>query len=786
MFLLRPAALLALTAAVAATPAPADEPKKPAPKGPPNRLAKESSPYLLQHAHNPVDWYPWGPDAFAKAKKENKLVFLSIGYSACHWCHVMERESFANPEVAKLLNQHFVCVKVDREERPDIDDVYMTALSAAGQQGGWPLTMFLTPDGKPIFGGTYFPPEDKKVGDGTIPGMKTIVARVVELDAKDRAGLEKQADHIAGLTADALDRNSRLIAIVALDRALVDAAADGFETDPEHGGTGSAARKFQGTKFPRPPVWQFLLSQSKRKGREDLAKAVHLTLRKMAEGGIYDHLGGGFHRYSTERTWTVPHFEKMLYDNAQLAELYSDAFAATPDPLYKRTVAETLEFVRREMTAPGGGFYSALDADTNHQEGEFYVWTKDEIAKVLGADAEFFNAVYGVDAPNFEEKFHILRLPKPLAEVAKDRKLTDAELLAKLDPLKKKLFDARAKREKPFLDTKVIAAWNGQMAAGYARAGQVFGNKEWVAAAAAAADFVLAKMRDKDGRLFRLYAAVPGEGAKARGTAFLDDYAYLAHGLLNLHDATGDKKWLDAAKQLTDTSIKFHGDGDRAGLFYTPSDGEKLFARGKDGYDGVQPSGNSQTARNLLRLAAKTGEKAYRERCEKTVKGFALTLRTNPMSLPTMAQCLDEILAAGGVAEAPAAKVDPPKNPKASADVVTVALKLEPAADGRRAFALTLTVAPGWHVYANPSGNETLADAETAVAVFVGGKEVKSAVAYPKGKETGDGKDRHAIYEGAVTITGSFAAADGEVEVRVKVVACKEGACLLPSTLRVK
>ncbi|MBA4065544.1 MAG: hypothetical protein C0501_17880 [Isosphaera sp.] len=783
--LLRPLGLAALTAAVALTPAPADEPKKDAPKGPPNRLAKESSPYLLQHAHNPVDWYPWGPDAFAKAKKENKLIFLSVGYSACHWCHVMERESFASPEIAKLLNQHFVCVKVDREERPDLDDIYMTALTVVGQQGGWPLTMFLTPDGKPIFGGTYFPPEDKKVGDDTIPGMKSILAKVVELD-KDRAGLEKQADHIATLTADALDRNSRLIAIVKLDRELVDGAADGFEFDPEYGGVGSPARKFQGTKFPRPPVWQFLLGQSKRKGKDDLAKAVHLTLRKMAEGGIYDHLGGGFHRYSTERTWTVPHFEKMLYDNAQLAELYSDAFAATPDPLYKRVVAETLAFVKREMTGPGGGFYSALDADTNHQEGEFYVWTKDEIVKVLGADAGFFNAVYGVDAPNFEGKFHILRLPKPLAEVATDRKLTEAELLAKLEPLKQKLFDVRAKREKPFLDTKVIAAWNGQMIAGYARAGQVFGNKEWVAAAAAAADFVLTKMRDKDGRLFRLYAAVPGEKPAARGTAFLDDYAYLTHGLLNLHDATGDKRWLDAAKELTDLSVRFHGDGDRPGFFYTPSDGEKLFARGKDAYDGVQPAGNSQTARNLLRLAAKTGDKAYRERCEKTVKGFALTLRTNPASLATMAQCLDELLAAGDVAGPPPGKVDPPKNPRLSADVMTAALKLDPAAGGRRSFTLTLTVAAGWHVYANPVGNETLADAETAVAVFVGGKEVKSVPVYPKGKETGEGKDKHAIYEGTVTITGSFAAADGEVEVRVKVVACKEGTCLLPSTLKVK
>ncbi|HVL13431.1 MAG TPA: DUF255 domain-containing protein, partial [Gemmata sp.] len=336
----RPATLTAaLAVALAATLSHADEPKagKDVPKVKPNRLAKSSSPYLLQHANNPVDWYPWGPEALDRAKKEKKLIFLSVGYSSCHWCHVMERESFSNAAVAKILNEHFVCIKVDREERPDIDDIYMTALSVTGVQGGWPLTMILTPDAKPIFGGTYFPPDDKKVGEDTIPGIKSILARVIELDQK-RSELEEQADHIAKLTVEALDRNSRLVALVKLDRELVDGAADAFEIDPEYGGTGSKTRQFKGTKFPRPPVWQFLLAQSKRDGKAALAKDVHRTLRNMAEGGIYDHLGGGFHRYSTERTWTVPHFEKMLYDNAQLAELYSDAHAAAPDPTYRRVV----------------------------------------------------------------------------------------------------------------------------------------------------------------------------------------------------------------------------------------------------------------------------------------------------------------------------------------------------------------------------------------------------------------------------------------------------------------
>jgi uncharacterized protein YyaL (SSP411 family) len=784
---LRPLSLVALLAALAVQPTIADEPKdkdKPVPKGKPNRLAKSSSPYLLQHAHNPVDWYPWGPEAFERAKKENKLVFLSIGYSSCHWCHVMERESFSNPDIAKVMNENFVCIKVDREERPDVDDIYMTALSVTGTQGGWPLTMILTPDGKPIFGGTYFPPADKKVGEDTIPGMTSILARVIELNKKERPELEKQAEHVAELTVDALNRTALGVALVKLDRELVKGAVEAYDFDPEHGGTGSKARDFRGTKFPRPTIWGFLLTQTKE--NEAITKAVKLTLRKMAEGGIYDHLGGGFHRYSTERTWTVPHFEKMLYDNAQLAEVYSEAYHLDPDPLYKRVVAETLDFIKREMTGPDGGFYSALDADTNHAEGEFYVWTADELDKVLGADAAFLKAVYG-GAPNFEEKFVILRLPKPLAEVAKDQKLTEEQLLAKLEPLKKKLFEARAKRERPFLDTKVIAAWNGQMIAGYAKAGEVFKNPEYTKAAATAADFVLSRMRTKDGRLLRLWAAAPGEKPAAHGTAFLDDYAYLAHGLLTLHDATGEKKWLDAARELTETAIKWHGDA-RGGFFFAPSDGEKLFARPKDSYDGVQPSGNSQMARNLVRLWQKTKDAKYRDLAEKSIKLAALTLRTEPSSVPTMARALDEFLAAGGGDATPdAKKPDPPANPKDSADVVAAAAKVEEAGEGTRKFTLTLTVADGWHVYANPVGDDTLLEAQTAVTVLVAGKEVEAKVEYPKGKPAAGGKEKYSVYEGTVTITGTVPAGKGDaVEVRAKVVACKEGLCLRPSVLKAK
>jgi uncharacterized protein YyaL (SSP411 family) len=649
--------------------------------------------------------------------------------------------------------------------------------------------MFLTSDGKPIVGGTYFPPEDKKIGEETAPGLKSILTRLAAHDKQEHDSLVTQADHFAKLTAEAIERSSRVIALVKLDRELVDDAVERIEIDPLHGGTGSKARVFKGTKFPRPPVWEFLLSQSKQKGKEELAAKLQLTLHKMAEGGIYDHLGGGFHRYSTERTWTVPHFEKMLYDNAQLVELYTDAYAINPDPTYKRVVAETLAFVKRDMTSPEGGFYSALDADSNHKEGEFYVWTPDEIKQVLGNDDDsaFFKAVYGVSTPNFEGKFYILRLPKPLAEIAKEQKLTEPELLAKLAPLKQKLLDARTKREAPFLDTKVIAAWNGEMIAGYARAGQVFKNNEYIKAAATAADFILTKMRDKDGRLFRLFGAPPGEKPSAKGTAFLDDYADLVHGLLNLHDATGDKKWLDTARQLTDTAIKFYGDGERGGYFFTPSDGEKLFARSKDSYDGVQPSGNSQTARNLLRLWVKTREPKYRELCEKTMKQFTFTLRTSPVSMPTMALCLDEFLAAGTAGNPSGEKVDPPKNPKESSEVVKAELKLLPPADGRRSFTVTVSITAPWHIYANPVGQEMLAEAQTEAVVYVGGKKVEAAIEYPKGKELTDTDGtKYAVYEGEVKISGSFPVGDGEVEVRVRATACKEGKCLLRSTIKLK
>ena len=790
--LLRVMFLFALLASLALHSAAADEPRakeQPAKKTRLNRLARSSSPYLLQHAHNPVDWYPWGAEAFERAKKEKKLIFLSIGYSSCHWCHVMERESFSNAEIAKVMNDHFVCIKVDREERPDIDDIYMTALSVTGVQGGWPLTMILTPDGKPIFGGTYFPPEDRKVGEDAIPGLKSILARVIELDRKERPELEKQADHIAKLTNDALDRNTRVIALVNLDRDLVNGVAAAFEIDPEHGGTGSKARMFKGPKFPRPPVWQFLLTQSKLKGKDELAKQVRLTLHRMAEGGIYDHLGGGFHRYSTERTWTVPHFEKMLYDNAQLAELYSDAYAITPDPVYKRVVAETLDFIKREMTSPDGAFYSALDADSEHQEGEFYIWKPEEIRKVLGeADTKLFSQVYG-DALNFEGKATIFRLPKPLAEIGERDEAErgrvnretgtpegEAAQGSRKAPAAVSRYESDRRLERR--DDRGIRASGG----GFQESGVPEGRNQRRGVHS-----------HPDARQGRPAPACVRRGARREASR---NGNRVPRRLLLLHPRIAEPPRRDRGTRSGSTPRRNSPTSrsnsmpmaTKDGFYFTPSDGEKLFARAKDGYDGVQPSGNSQMARNLLRLAEKTGNQSYRELCQKTMKQFALTLRMNPGSVPAMALCLERYLASGGTTPKSSGKFHPPKKLKESADVVKAAMVLGKESDGRRKATVNLKIADGWHIYANPIGNETLLESQTAMTIQVNGTEVKVDLTYPKGKEYEDSSgDKYQIYEGEAILTAHFAAPPtAQIEARVKLIACKDGKCLLPSVLKVK
>jgi uncharacterized protein YyaL (SSP411 family) len=619
--------------------------KAPKDKPPTNRLARESSPYLLQHAHNPVDWYPWGPEAFARAKKENKLVFLSIGYSSCHWCHVMEKESFSHPEVAKILNKHFICIKVDREERPEIDHVYLTALNVMGNRGGWPLSMWLLPDGRPIVGGTYWPREDKEIDGEKVRGFQSLLLVIQNFWEKKPEDIREQAQKLAQATTEALTGNLIGTALVELDRKLVAAGVEevreGF--DKVHGGFGNPARNFRGTKFPMPPYLLFLQAESARRKAPDLEEIVRVTLDHMAQGGIYDHLGGGFHRYSTERTWTVPHFEKMLYDNAQLLEVYAHACQRDKQSRDAQVLRQTLDFVQRELTAPEGGFYSALDADSEGEEGRFYVWTKRELDAVLTnkADKALLEKVYGVEeGTNFEGQYHILRLPKSLRERAAEMKLSEEQLEARLGPLRRKLFAVREPRARPFLDTKVVTGWNGQMIAGMARAGQALGDKKAIAQARRTADFLWDHLRTPDGRLLRTWAAVPGQKPRGRGNGYLDDYAYFVHGLLALHDVTGEARWLARARQLTDTQALFHADPEHGAFFYTSSDHEKLFARAKDQFDGAQPSANSVTAGNLVRLWQKTGEKRYGDLAGRSFRAFAGSLKTGPGNLTGLLEAL--------------------------------------------------------------------------------------------------------------------------------------------------
>ena len=791
--------LLGMLLLLAADPR-AAEPAKEKERTKPNRLVKESSPYLLQHAHNPVDWYPWGAEAFERAKKEKKLVFLSIGYSSCHWCHVMERESFSNRDVADYMNQHFVCIKVDREERPDIDDIYMTALHVMGARGGWPLSMFLSPEGRPIVGGTYWPREDREINGESLSGFTTILKRVDTIWREKPKEVAEQAEHFAEKTNESLGLALRGNPIVALNRALANGGAELIREniDPVHGGIGSKEGKHKGTKFPMPTAVGLLLEQAVRDKDDDLRRQVLLTLDKMLMGGIYDQAGGGFHRYSTERTWTVPHFEKMLYDNAQLVELYAEAYRQTRNPTYARVIRETLAFVQREMTSPEGGFYSALDADSNGNEGEFYVWTPEEIEKALGAkaDSDLLRAVYGVDGrPNFEEKQFILKLSRPLEEIAKEQKLPVEELEKKLTAAKTKLLEYRGKRARPFLDTKILTAWNGQMIAAYAKAGEVLKEPEYVKTAVRATEFVLKNLRTKDGRLLRTYGKNGDGKAEAKLNAYLDDYASFIHGLLNLHDATGENRWLDEAKALTEIVVKWHGDPNGGGYFFTSSDHEKLFARPKDYFDGAQPSANGTMVGNLVSLWQKTKADGYRQLAEKSFRQFAGILRSNANGVPGLCSALHRYLDA--VPEAKEPKKEDPKKVEAKIDrtsktddVVKMVATAEKPVNGKRTATIKLTIEKPWHIYANPTGNAGVKN-QTTITVRVNGKPIEAEIEYPEGtkvvdKDSGD----YRIYTGEVVIKATFpqlADAEMAVDIWAKVQACSEepnARCLQQATLK--
>ncbi len=603
-----------------------------------NRLAKETSPYLLLHAHNPVDWYPWGEEALAKAKAENKPIFLSIGYSSCYWCHVMERESFMDDEIAAFMNKHFVCIKIDREERPDIDEIYMSALHALGRPGGWPLTMFLTPQAKPFFGGTYFPPRDKEVktAEGEPPQRVTGLLTLLGLVADRWRTAPEELSGVGDQLADHLKRELGKESLVPeeIDPKIAESAVAALaeQYDAEYGGFGYSAVNARRPKFPEPSNLMLLIDYVRRTEDADARKMLVTTLERMAAGGIRDHVGGGFHRYSTDRFWRVPHFEKMLYDNGQLATVYAEAWALTRRDDFRQVTQEILAFVGREMTDACGGFYSALDAETDGDEGAFYVWTRPEVkAELEPGEFDLFADAYGVARePNFEERY-VFELARPLAETAARHKLTLGQLDERLRKSREKLLAARGRRERPLTDSKILTSSNGLMIRGFADAGRLFGNDDYLARARRAADAVLTHLRTPEGRLLRTYTA-----GEAKLNAYLDDYAFFIDGLLALHRATQEQKWLDAASELAEVQQKLFWDDRSGGYFFTSGDHEALLARPKDPIDSATPSGNSVAAGNLVYLAAALDRPENLARADKTVRAFARFANRSPAAMPRM------------------------------------------------------------------------------------------------------------------------------------------------------
>jgi uncharacterized protein YyaL (SSP411 family) len=560
----------------------------------PNRLAEATSPYLLQHAENPVDWWEWGPEAFQRARAEDKPVLLSVGYAACHWCHVMAHESFEDPETARLMNERFVNIKVDREERPDVDGVYMDAVQAMSGHGGWPMTVFLTPDGEPFFAGTYFPAQDRH----GMPAFRRVLAAVSQAWNDRREDVVQQGKRVVGALArpaGAADQQ--------LNEELLREARAALRSlfDPEWGGFGPAP------KFPQPMTLELLLRMHLR-GYEGASDMVTTTLARMASGGIYDQLGGGFHRYSTDREWLVPHFEKMLYDNAQLARVHLRAWQVTGRERFREVALETLEYLLREMRHPGGGFFSSQDADSEGVEGKFFAWSHDEFVRVAGEDGDLVAAYFGVTPEGNWEGANVLWRPCPAEEVVEDSGVTVEQVMEAVRQARVRLADVREQRVRPATDEKVLAAWNGLAIQAFAEAGRVLGEPRYVQTAEEAARFVLSELRRQDGRLLRAW-----RDGRTSGPGYADDYAMMAAACFSLYETTFDLGWMREARILADELIRLFEDPGDGGFFQTGSDAETLVVRPKDLFDNAVPSGNSAAAEVLLRLSLLTGEARYEE-----------------------------------------------------------------------------------------------------------------------------------------------------------------------------
>jgi len=590
-----------------------------------NRLIKEKSPYLLQHAHNPVDWFPWGEEAFDKARRENKPIFLSIGYSTCHWCHVMEHESFEDIETAELMNKVFISIKVDREERTDIDNIYMTVCQMMTGSGGWPLSIVMTPDKKPFFSGTYFPKESRY---GRI-GFKELINNINEAWLNKRNEIETSADE---LTNHLQNINNSAGVSIKLNPDILSIAYNNFEKrfDPVNGGFGSSP------KFPSPHNLMFLLRYWKRTGDNKAWEIVTKTLTEMRKGGIFDHVGFGFHRYSTDKNWLVPHFEKMLYDQALLIMAYTEAYQAAQSIEFKKTAEEIIHYVLRDMTSPEGGFYSAEDADSEGVEGKFYLWTEEELFKILGHDDA--NLVFKIFNTNPHGNFHeeatgkssgenILHLSKSLDEIAESFNIGKNILILSLESIRQKLFNEREKRIHPYKDDKILTDWNGLMIAAHAKAGSIFDNNDYITAAEKSYSFIEKYLMNKDGKLLHRY-----RDGDSNITGSLDDYAFMVWGLIELYEATFKASYILKAVELTDTVLKHFWDEQNGGFFFTPDYGEKLLVRTKEIYDGAIPSGNSVMFYNLIRIARVTSVSIYEVYANNLLDYFSESVHKAPSS----------------------------------------------------------------------------------------------------------------------------------------------------------
>jgi uncharacterized protein YyaL (SSP411 family) len=748
-----------------------------------NRLIHENSPYLLQHARNPVDWYPWGDEAFEKARSENKPVFLSVGYSTCHWCHVMERESFENEEIAAILNEHFVPIKVDREERPDLDEIYMSATQLMTGHGGWPNSVWLLPDGRPWFAGTYFPPEDCQGR----PGFGTLLRTLAEFWETRRDDIEKQAEDLSAAMRR-MASGAQTPGYGELSRDMVAGAVGSLRGafDERSGGFGGAP------KFPPHGSLRLLFYEYGHTKDETLLSMATRTLDAMAQGGIRDHVGGGFHRYSTDARWFLPHFEKMLYDNAQLGRAYVDAHRITGNPGYREIAEEIYDWVLREMTNEGGGFYSALDADSEGEEGKFYLWSQEEILSALGDDrGEMFGRVYGVEeAGNYREEAtghqpgtNILFLPRSLEVSARVEKVEHESLSAQLAADRARLLEIRNRRVWPHLDDKVLASWNGLMIGSLAHAGQYLEEPRYTEAAERAAGFLLAEMR-KHGRLLRSY-----RDGKATLNAYLDDYAFLASGLLDLYGATDNPKYLTEARSLVEVLIDHFFDAARGGFFFVADDHEDLLTRSKDPLDRAVPSGNGIAACVLIRLSEFTGETRYWELAGETIEAFSGFMVQAPRGTESLILATGRYLDMKGEAdqEAPDGNVLSVRRKPVTLELTPSRAQVRPG----EAFELNLKIAidDGWHI----NSGQPLQDYLIPTSVTLNGNPAARLgdVSYPPGREVTFefSNDPMSVYEGEVevavpvTLLDDASSGSFDLEFQVRLQPCDDRACSSPETL---